>query len=319
MITDKNIGFIGLGNVGSKLANSVLIAGYNLFIYDLDFNRCNNLKKKGSTVCKSIKELIESTTVIITCLPSPRSISSVVEGKNGILENINDKHLWIEMSTTDEKEMIRLSKLIKLKKAQVIEAPISGGQHRAETGNIAILAAGDRVSFERSLPLLKEIGYEILFCGKLGCASTLKIITNFLASTNLASLGEALMVAKKYGINLQTAYHAIKISSGNSFVHETESKVILSGSYDVGFTMDLVCKDLGLFKNLTNKLKIHAKISNLIFSIFNMGRKKFGDRSLSTSIVKLLENECNQKLRALNFPKKLIDYEARKKGFEIKF
>ena len=223
------------------------------------------------------------------------------------------------MSTTDEKEMVRLSKLIKQKKAQVLEAPITGGQHRAETGNIAILAAGDRLSFERSLPILQEIGYEILFCGRIGYASTLKIITNYLASTNLASLGEALMVAKKYGINLNTTYHAIKISSGNSFVHETESKVILSGSYDVGFTMDLVCKDLNLFKKLTKNLKINAKISDLIFNIFNKGRKKFGDRSFSTGIVKLLEKQSNENLRDLNFPKILIDTESRKKGFEIKF
>ena len=319
MITDKNIGFIGLGNLGSKIANSILEGGYSLYIYDLDKSKGKDLLVKGAVFSTSIQELVMTSTIVITCLPSPLAIAQVIESTNGVLANINENHLWIEMSTTDEQEMLRLSNLLKLKKAEILEAPVTGGQHRAATGNISVLASGERYNFERALPILSEIGYKILFCGKLGNASTLKVVTNFLASTNLLSIGEALMVSKKYGIDLEIAYQAIKISSGNSFVHETESKVILSGSYNVGFTMDLVCKDVGLFNKLANKLRIKAQVSNLIVKIFEIGLKKFGNKSFSTSIVKLLENDCNEKLRASKFPKQLIDYEIRKKGFEIKF
>ena len=223
------------------------------------------------------------------------------------------------MSTTDESEMIRLSKLCLQKGIESLEAPITGGQHRAEKGNISILVAGKRKNFERAFPLLSEIGYEILYCGKLGNASTLKVVTNYLASINLLSLGEALMVCKKYGLDLSTAYHGIRISSGNSFVHETESKVILNGSYDVGFTMDLVCKDVGLFDKLSDKYNIPADISKLINKIFNEGRGKYGDRSFSTSIVKRLEEACNENLRAPGFPSQLKDEEPKKKAIEIKF
>ena len=319
MIIDKNIGFIGLGNVGSKLANSILLANYNLYINDLDKNKAEPLIKKGAIFTKSIEELVKSTSVIITCLPSPLIVAKIIEGQSGIINYVNKNHLWIEMSTTDEHEMTRLSKLIKSKNAKVLEAPISGGQHRAESGNIAVLAAGERSSFDRAFPILSEIGYEILFCGKLGNASTLKVITNFLALTNLLSLGEGLMLSNKYGIDLETAFHAIKISSGNSFVHETESKVILSGSYNVGFTMDLACKDIGLFDKLAKKFKIPTKLSNLVFEIFKYGEKQLAKKSFSTSIIKLLEEECNEKLRSSNFPKLLSDNELRKKFFEIKF
>lgn len=319
MIKDINIGFIGLGNVGSKLANSLMQGGYNLFVYDLEKMKANVLTSKGAFWCDNIESLVKKTSVIITCLPSPKSVSTVIEGKNGIIKHINKNHIWIEMSTTDENEMIRLSKLLINKGAKVLEAPVSGGQHRAETGNISVLAAGERNSFDRALPILSEIGYKILYCGKLGNASTLKVITNYLASINLIALGEALMVSKKYGIDLTRAFHGIKISSGNSFVHETESNVILSGSYDVGFTMDLVCKDLSLFDKLTKKYNIPSNISELILNIFEKGRAEFGDKSFSTSIVKKFENECKENLRAPNFPKKLIDNEKRKKGFEIKF
>ena len=315
---DHNIGFIGLGNVGSKLANSIIQADYNLFIYDKDKNKSNELVKKGAILKNSVKDVIDNTSLIITCLPSPQAVSDVVENKSGIIEYINDSHLWIEMSTTDEKEMIRLSKLIESKGANVLEAPVTGGQHRAESGNISIFAAGQRDNFNRALPILSEIGFKILYCGKLGNASTLKVVTNYLASINLLSLGEALMLCKKYGIDLRKAYQGIKISSGNSFVHETESQVILNGSYDVGFTMDLVCKDVGLFDQLTNNLNIPVEVSPLMVKIFNEGRKKYGDRALSTSIVKLLEEKCNTDLRTEGFPSRLLDKEPRKKGIEIK-
>ena len=125
------------------------------------------------------------------------------------------------------------------------------------------------------------------------------------------------MVCKKYGIDMKTAFEGIKISSGNSFVHETESQVILNGSYDVGFTMDLVCKDVGLFDKLTKKYQIPAELSVLMNSIFQRGRKKYGDRALSTSIVKLLEESCKEQLRSKGFPSYLNDKEDKKEGKEI--
>ena len=316
---DHKIGFIGLGNVGSKLANNILQADYNLFIYDLNKSTSNELVNKGAVWKNSVKEIVDNTSLIITCLPSPQAVTEVVEGESGMIDYINKKHLWIEMSTTDEKEMIRLSKLIELKGANVLEAPVTGGQHKAESGNISVLTAGKRENFNRAFPILSEIGFQVLYCGKLGNASTLKVATNYLASINLLSIGEALMVCKKYGIDLKSAYHGIRISSGNSFVHETESQVILNGSYDVGFTMDLACKDVGLFDKLTDKFNIPAAISKLMNKIFNEGLEKYGKRSFSTSIVKILEEQCNVNLRASDFPSQLIDYEPRKKGIEIKF
>ena len=313
---DVNVGFIGLGNVGSKIARNILKGGFKLFVNDLDRNLSRNWLEVGAQWCFDLKNLASQSTIIITCLPSPVAVNNVLVK---ILPFLNTNHLWIEMSTTDESEMIRLSKLCSQKGIESLEAPITGGQHRAEKGNISILVAGKRKNFNRALPVLSQIGYKILYCGKLGNASTLKIVTNYLASINLLALGEALMVCKKYGLDLKTAFHGIKISSGNSFVHETESQVILNGSYDVGFTMDLVCKDVGLFDKLTKKFKIPADISKLMNKKFKEGLAKYGNRSFSTSIVKLLEDYCNENLRANGFPSQLIDKKTSKKGYEIKF
>ena len=313
-MNDSYIGFIGLGNVGSKVANNIISNGYKLYVHDLDEKKSQSLVSKGAIFCKSIEELIPEVSVLITCLPSPKSVKEVLLK---CVPKFNQKHLWIEMSTTDEKDMKYLSKLVFDKNAEVLEAPITGGQHRAESGNISILVGGSRASFKRSFPILSCIGHQILHCGEIGKASTLKVVTNYLASINLLALGEALMVCKKYGIDLKTAFEGIKISSGNSFVHETESQVILNGSYDVGFTMDLVCKDVGLFDKLTKKYQIPAEVSTLMLEIFQRGREKLGDRALSTSIVKLLEDKCNDNLRASGFPSSLEDKNQKQEAEEI--
>ena len=148
-----------------------------------------------------------------------------MEGDNGIIQGISEGKVWIEMSTTDSKEMSRLGKLMENKGIHCCEAPVSGGCHRAATGNIAILVGGSRIAFDKAFPALSAMGYQILHVGDLGKASVLKVVTNYLASTHLAALGEGLMVCKKAGIDMQKVYEGIKISSGNSFVHETESPV----------------------------------------------------------------------------------------------
>ena len=157
---------------------------------------------------------------------------------------LKDK-IWLEMSTTDQSEIKRLAEKVKKKKAIPLDGPVSGGCHRAATGNIAIFVGGERKAFEKILPVLTVMGRKILHTGELGSATVLKVITNYLASAHLIALGEAWTIAKKSNLDLVKTYKGITVSSGNSFVHETESQVILNGSYNINFTMDLVLKDTG--------------------------------------------------------------------------
>jgi len=311
------IGFIGLGNVGSKLANSLLRNKFNLTVMDLEDNLVKSFISKGSDSAKSPKELAEKVDLIITCLPSPKVCSEVMEKKDGVINGLSKNKIWLEMSTTDESEVKRLGELVKSKEAIPLDGPVSGGCHRAATGNISIFVGGERLAFEKILPILKVMGKKILHTGKLGSASILKVITNYLASVNLVSIGEALMVAKKSGMDLKTTYEAIKISSGNSFVNETESQVILNGSYNISFTMDLVVKDMGLFQNLSQKNHVPLELSPVVLEIFKDGQKKYGPRVWSSMVVKRLEDACNINLRAKGFPKELIDSEPENKGVEI--
>ncbi|MDA9222421.1 NAD(P)-dependent oxidoreductase [Candidatus Pelagibacter sp.] len=311
------IGFIGLGNVGGKLAHSLLRNKFELTVRDLDKNLTKDFKNKGAKIANTPKELAQQVDLIITCLPSPKICAEVMEGSEGVINGLTKNKMWLEMSTTDESEIKRLGKFVSEKGAIPLDGPVSGGCHRAATGNIAIFVGGERNAFEKILPALTIMGRKILHTGALGSATVLKVITNYLASTHLVALGEAWTVAKKSNLDLSKVYKGIAISSGNSFVHETESQVILNGSYNINFTMDLVLKDTGLFDNLAKKLNAPLEISPLIVKIFKDGQKKYGSRAWSSMIVKRMEDLNNVDFRANGFPDELIDNEQEEKGYEI--
>ena len=311
------IGFIGLGNAGGKLASSLLRNKFDLTVRDLEKNLTNDFKNRGAKVSKTAKELAEQTDLIITCLPSPEVCAKVMESPEGVINGLSKNKIWLEMSTTDASEVKRLGKLVMDKKAIPLDAPVSGGCHRAATGNIAIFVGGERNSFEKILPILTIMGRKVLHTGELGTASILKVITNYLASVHLAALGEAWTVAKKSKLNLNKTYKGIAVSSGNSFVHETESQVILNGSYNINFTMDLVKKDMNLFNELSKKLNTPLEISPLVLDIFKDAQKKYGPRAWSSMVVKRLEDKFGLDFRSDGFPDELIDNEKEEKGYEI--
>ena len=311
------IGFIGLGNVGGKLAGSLIRNNFDVTIREIDESLINEFKKLGAKVAKSPKELAEQTDLIITSLPSPEVSAEVMESEDGVLNGLSENKIWLEMSTTDEDEVKRLGNKVISKKAIPLDGPVSGGCHRAATGNIAIFVGGDRKAFEKILPALTVMGRKVLHTGELGSASVLKVITNYLASVHLVALGEAWTVAKKSNLDLAKTFKGIAVSSGNSFVHETESQVILNGSYNINFTMDLVLKDTGLFDNLAKKLNAPLEISPKIVEIFKDGQKKYGSRAWSSMIVKRMEDLNKVDFRAKGFPEELTDNEPEEKGYEI--
>ena len=311
------IGFIGLGNVGGKLANNLLNNQFDVIVLDKDTKITNEFGSNGCKVSKSIEDIVEKTDIIITCLPSPQACAEVLESDNGLIKNIRNDQIWIEMSTTDEDQLKRHASLIESKNAIALEAPVSGGCHRAATGNISIFVGGSRKGFEKALPVLKCLGRKILHTGDFGTASILKVITNYLATVHLVALGEAWTIASKFNLDLDKTFKGIAASSGNSFVHETESQVILNGSYNINFTMDLVEKDVGLFQSLATKLGIDLEISPLVFEIIKDAKEKFGSRAWSSMVVKRLEDKYNTSFRATGYPEELVDNEKKQTGYEI--
>ena len=311
------IGFIGLGNVGGKLAGSLLRNGFDLTVRDLNQEIARPFLEKGAKWAESPKQLAETVELIITCLPNPAASAMVLEAEDGVLAGISPGKVWAEMSTTDEEEVKRLGAKVKVMGGEALDCPVSGGCHRAATGNISIFVGGERSSFEKILPIMKVLGRRILHTGALGSASVLKVMTNYLATANLVTLCEALTTAKKAGMDLSTTYEAIRISSGNSFVHETESQVILNGSRDINFTMDLVLKDISLFQAIAERAGVPLEISPLLIDIFKDGEERYGSREWSPNIVRRLEEACDTKVLASGFPAEMVDDEAEVSGAEV--
>ena len=311
------VGFIGLGNVGGKLAGSLLRNGFDLTVRDLDKSVAEPFLEEGAHWAESPKQMAESCDVVITCLPSPVASAAVMEAEDGILAGLAPGKIWAEMSTTDEAEVRRLGALVSAAGSEPVDCPVSGGCHRAATGNIAIFAGCERETFERMLPVLKAMGRRILHTGPLGSASILKVVTNYLATANLITLCEALVTSRAAGMDLNTAYEAIRISSGNSFVHETESQVILNGSRDINFTMDLVSKDIGLFQQVADRAGVPLEMNPVMIDIFKDGEKRFGSREYSPNIVKRLEEATGLEILAPGFPAEMIDDEPEEPGYEV--
>ncbi len=312
------VGFIGLGNVGGKLAGSLLRNGVDLTVHDLDDRKVSEMVDLGAACGSSPAAISEKCEVVITCLPSPAASRHVVASENGLLAGFSPDKIWCEMSTTDENEVKRFAKRFAACGAFAADCPVSGGCHRAATGNISIFAGCERSVFERILPLLTKMGRRILHTGGLGTASQLKVLTNYLATANLLSICEALATAKQLGLDLNTAFEAIRISSGNSFVHETEGQVILNGSRDISFTMDLVVKDLSLFNAMAERAGIGLELAPLLLDIFRDAENRFGSREWSPNVIRRLEEQIEADVLTPGFPAEIVDDEPEERGFEVK-
>lgn len=308
------VGFIGLGNIGGKLAGALLRNGVALRVHDLNAELVAAFVARGAAPGVAPAQMMRECDVVITCLPSPDASRAVV---TQMLPEMRAGKIWMEMSTTDEAEVKRLAQKVTEAGGAAVDCPVSGGCHRADSGNISIFAGCDRATFDRVLLLLTTMGRRVLHTGALGSASVLKVVTNYLATANLLTCCEALVTAKGAGMDLATTYEAIRISSGTSFVHETESQVILNGSRDISFTMDLVKKDIGLFQAVADRAGIPLEINPLMIKIFDDGIERFGPRELSPNIIKRLEDATGLTIQAPGFPAEMTDDEAEEPGYEV--
>ena len=298
-------GFIGLGNLGRNLAGSLLREGFDVTLTDLNPASAASLLDNGARWAPDAQAVAEQVDAIITCLPSPGVSHKVLAGERGILAGLKPGGTWIEMSTLDAAEVEKLAALARARGVAMLEAPVTGGVHRAAAGDITIIVGGDAALFARHRPAFEAMGGEIFHVGALGKAALIKVITNMLAFIHLLAAGEALMLAKKGGLDLAQAFHVIKASSGTSFVHETESQLVLNGSYNINFTMDLACKDLGFALGFGRDLGVPLDLASVAQQTFIRARAQYGGAAWSTQAVKLLEDAVGADLRAPGFPAEL--------------
>jgi 3-hydroxyisobutyrate dehydrogenase len=301
------LGFIGTGNLGSRIVANLLRAGFEVTVHDARSEAAASCLRAGATWAPSPAAAAATADTVLTCLPKIAIVAEVVTGEDGVLAGLRAGGCWVDVSTNDADELCRLADLAAVKGVDTLEAPVTGGVHKAAAGELTVLVGGRPEVFTTQRRLLQAVGSRVIYLGPLGQASRMKVITNMLAFVHLVAAGEAMMLAARAGIDLKDAFEAIKASSGNSFVHETESQVILSGTYDIGFTLDLACKDLGLVRRLAADLEVPTELADLVERRFVRARQRYGAEAWSPRVVQLLEDQVGTVLRSPGFPDSLVD------------
>ena len=291
-------GYIGLGNLGANCAARLLQAGMQVTVHDLNKDLAAPLLALGATWADNAPDLAAEVDHVITCLPSPAVSEKVLRA---ILPAMRAGASWVEMSTLGRDEVLALSAIAAERGVRMLELPVTGGVHLA-----AMLAAGEKDLFGLHQPALHAMGDKIFHMGPLGSASIIKVITNMLAFIHLKACSEALMLARRGGLDLGQAWHAIAASSGTSFVHETEGALILNGSYDIAFNMDLALKDLGFAMGFGREFGVPLDLAAATLQTYVAAKAAYGGEAQSPMIAKLLEDLLGTDLRADGFPAKLV-------------
>ena len=295
-------GFVGLGNLGRYLAANLAKGGFTVHVHDLARENARLPLEAGAHWADSLAQLASKCDALITCLPSPQASVAVLTAS---LPHLRAGATWIEMSTNDVATLETLAAEAAQSDISTLACPVTGGVHKAASADITILVGGAKKTYEAHAPALRAMGSPLVYLGSREQAAVTKVVTNMLAFVHLIAAGEALMLCARAGVALKDAYEAIRHSSGNSFVHETESQLVLSGSYDIDFNMNLACKDAGFAVEFGRRYGVPLRLGAEMEQIFIEGRARFGGEAQSTMIVKLLEDAVGVALRAEGFPDKL--------------
>ena len=295
-------GYIGLGNLGAACAGCLLQGGFQVTVFDLNESLAGPLVAMGAVLANNAAEVAASVDHVITCLPSPAVSERVLRN---ILPHMKPGASWVEMSTLGRDEVLALAAIAAAAGVRMMELPVTGGVHLAYQGKITMLAGGDKDLFDLHRPAMAAMGDKIFHMGPLGASCIIKVITNMLAFIHLKACGEALMLAKRGGLDLGQAWHAIAASSGNSFVHETEGALILNGSYDIAFNIDLALKDLGFALGFGKEFGVPLELASMTNQTYIAAKAAYGGDAQSPMIAKLLEDLLGTDLRADGFPARL--------------
>jgi 3-hydroxyisobutyrate dehydrogenase len=275
-------GYIGLGNLGAACAGCLVKAGFKVTVYDLNPKLAEPLVAMGATLAKSAEDLAGAVDHVITCLPSPAVSERVLRN---ILPRMKKGASWVEMSTLGRDEVLTLAAVAAEAGVRMLELPVTGGVHLAYQGKITMLAGGDKDLFDLHHGAMEAMGDRIFHMGPLGSSSIIKVITNMLAFIHLKATSEA--------------------PSGNSFVHETEGALILNGSYDIAFNVDLALKDLGFALGFGKEFGVPLDLASMTNQTYIAAKAAYGGEAQSPMIAKLLEDLLDTDLRAPGFPARL--------------
>ena len=253
------IGYIGMGTMGLPMAANLLAAGQTLTVYNRTAHRADSLVAQGALWAETPLELAANVDVTMLCLATPKVCEQLLLGSDGVIAEMKAGSLLIDLSSNGPDTAERCGQAAAMGQIGYIDAPVSGGPAGAKDGTLAIMAGGTEEDFVRAAPLLDIIGTSVHHMGKVGSGSVAKIANQLIVGTSLAVLAEAFVVAAKYGLNVAQLFEVLMASSSGSKAMERNiGGKILKREFEPDFSVDLLCKDLGLAMSLARRTGVRA-------------------------------------------------------------
>jgi len=294
------VGFIGLGNMGSGMTRNLQKAGFDLVVNDIRRESADQLVADGAEWAATPAEVAAATDVVITMLPTPRNVETVVNGPAGILAGIADGGTWVDMSTSVPEVAQRVRAENPQRNLRILDAPVSGMSVGAATGMLQIFVGGEEADVARLRPVFEAMGdpERILHVGAAGAGYTVKLMINQLWFSHLVATAEVLAIGVKAGVDLAVLRNSLIASPANSnFVQNDVLSILDHGDYDEGFAIALACKDLGLSIDLARSVGAPSELSALVEQIYRRARAQYGDLAGEMTPVKLYEDLIGVDLR----------------------
>lgn len=294
-----NVGVVGLGSLGGRIAGRLLTQGCSVGVYDTNAERVAELAQRGATPHTSISELGSVYDVVLTVLPDAKVVQQVVMGDDGLLAGLKSGSVLVDMTSSVAAVTKQIATNLKTRGIDMLDAPVSGGVKKAEQGTLAIMVGGDAAVFERVKPVLSLIGEQILHLGDIGSGHTVKALNNLIVAATLSITAEAMAVGVKMGVDAQKILDAINVGSGRSVSSETKfPQQVLSGKFEPGFSLALMSKDVGIALEMANETHVPAWIASTVHELWKYGLSQgYGDED-HTAIARVIEEFSHTKIRS---------------------
>lgn len=283
----RKLGFIGLGTLGTPIAEHLLAAGFELTVYDRTRARAEALARLGAAVADSPAQAARSAEAVVTCLLDDPVVEEVVLGENGVIHGAEEGSVLIEMSTISPLTVCKIARELAEKGVQMLDAPVTRGSQGAREGTLAIIVGGERAIFERCRPVFEAVGTDLFYMGGIGMGAVAKVVNNLLAFVNTAVIMEALALGVKAGADPVALYRVISAGSGNSYQVQQRVPNVLRGNFDpIFFSIDGAFKDLDLATSLGKELKVPMLFATAAQQLYQLGRAAgLGDRDAGAAIL----------------------------------
>jgi len=295
------IGVVGMGHVGTAVTNNLMRKGYNVTaITDIKPELCSGFPENIKVV-NTAREVASNSDVIVSGLPKPPHVKEMFDGKDGLLAGMDEGKIWIDHSTTDHEQNKVFTEQLADKGSHMLECPITGGLEALKKGQMAVWVGGDETAYKKVKPILDASYSSVMYTGGLGTAMIPKVLSNMLCGLQVCAMAEAMLIAKRSGIDVVDFWHAIRMSAGNSFLWETCGPNVFRGEYHDSFPIDLMCKDTQLGYEMARNAKVPLEVFGLMQQIYHRALYSLGPDVGCYAPPKLYEKELNESLQASGF------------------